>query len=326
MRWIVHKVATDGTCFFRAVLQALRYPDRIPRSQIEQEIHELKRKIHRHVCEQNAGRYYNVFLQPAVLNSTAVKKVVGEKAKKVTPKSRGEEAENLSMAAYCAPDSRLFRTDFYAGYLEGIAAARALGITIVVHDKRGDAAQDDKIYRPDGVSSKTIHLLYNGYNHYEWLEKPSSASKNIPTTWNAHNNTASVYWWEDESQNAVSLTPSSSVKASSSVGSSSPAAVNKPFYNNRQANYIARRYFSTLGLRPSNDAMIRNELRATPFNNNHRQFLRNHGYDAAANNSNALVLAHMVRAMHVNRASRKLANSWLQQPATKRMARGVSFN
>lgn len=101
--------------------------------------------------------------------------------------------------------------------------------------------------------------------------------------------------------------------------SARPSARPPPAAKSEQAEGIAKKYLSTLGLHKSLLRHARAQLRATPFDN-HRQFLKNHGYDNAATNANALVLAHMVRAQHEHRAFQKLATR--RRPSERAAAGG----
>lgn len=264
--YILHEVPRNGTCFFRSVLEAVHYPERV--RNINQTILELKRNIQEYVCGNGIGNYINFFAVDTTRSAAG---------------SAHRAADAVTSEVYCSRTSPLFKQTFYAGNIEVDAAAKVLGITIVVHDDRGNGARNAKTHHPKrGVTPlKTVHLFYNNGNHYDWLEKiPSSSSSSASSM----------------------LISNSNSNSNSSVSSSTKRHTR----SNTQANTITRRYLTTLGLQESMLPAIREQLRTTSFGNNHRQFLRNHNYNSAANNSNSLVLAHMVRAHHQHLANRKM--------------------
>ena len=262
MRWILHPVPTDGRCMFRSVVEAFNHPRALGQTATLDAVEALKVGIQRHMCNDPAT--FKNFFAPNTGQRGHYQRM----------------ADSVSFEAYCSRSSPLFGNDFYGGNLELRAAAEVMKITIVAHNDSGGYTQTFTPTR--GRSIKTIHLLSNGSNHYDWLEEhldsPSESSSNTV-------------------QNFVSPSASPSVSMSRSRSPSVPRS---------QANAITGRYLTTMGLENSMLPTIREELRATPFGNNHNQFLKNHGYNNAAKDANSLVLAHMVRANHAQRAERKL--------------------
>ena len=124
----------------------------------------------------------------------------------------------------------------------------------------------DRAYYPSSHPEKEIHLMYNGTNHYNWLSRASTS------------------------------------RASSSSSRSSYESVGQQHLH--QANHISGNYLRNLGLPASELPAIRNHFRSLPFNHP-GQFLRNHGYDAAARHADARILAHMVMARHAHRHHEK---------------------
>lgn len=257
MRWILHPVRPDGRCMFRSVVEAFNHPRVLGDTAALDAVEALKVRIQRHMCHDTPGNFVNFFAP-----NNAGHRRGGQQ----------QRADAVSFGAYCSRSSPLFGNDFYGGNLELRAAAEVMKITIVAHSE----GYTQTFTPTRGRSIKTIHLQYNGSNHYDWLEEqlhsPSESSTNT---------------FQPFGSPSVSRSMSPSVSGS-------------------QANAITGRYLTTMGLENSMLPIIREELRATPFGNNHGQFLKNHGYNNAAKDSNSLVLAHMVRANHAQRAERKL--------------------
>ena len=277
MRWILHPVPTDGVCMFRSVVEAFNHPRVLGQTATLDAVEALKVGIQRHMCHDPAT--FKNFFAPNTGQRGHYQRM----------------ADSVSFEAYCSRSSPLFDEKFYGGNLELRAAAEVMKITIVAHNDSGGYTQTFTPTR--GRPIKTIHLRYNGSNHYDWLEEQLDSPSESSSTSTVQNFVS------------PSVSPSVSMSRSRSPSVSMSRSVSpsvSPSVPRSQANAITGRYLTTMGLENSMLPIIREELRATPFGNNHNQFLKNHGYNNAAKDANSLVLAHMVRANHAQRAERKL--------------------
>lgn len=274
-----HKVLGDGTCMFRSLFAAFHHPQPVTESETVQGVRWLKTEVQKYICHHRAS-FQHFF-------------GYGDRSGQGGRFGRSAEAaaNSVSIADYCKRASPLFQKNFYGGHPELVAAANVLRAVIAVHHSSG-RAYDTTIY-PSVQPVKEIHLKYSGRNHYDWLEKTQRLGMLTRLARVGRKVTAIA---------APAARPKAPVQRPK-------APVQRPRPVTRsvtQAEGITKKYLSTLGLHESLLKNARAQLRATPFGNNHRQFLRNHGYDHAAGHANALVLAHMVRAQHEHRAFQKL--------------------
>lgn len=287
-----HKVPGDGTCMFRSLFAAFHQPQPVTERETVQGVRWLKTEVQKYICHHRAA--FQHFFGYGAGRGTA-----------------SAAANSVSIADYCKRNSPLFDRNFYGGHPELVAAANVLRAVIAVHHSSG-RAYDTTIY-PTTQPVKEIHLKYSGRNHYDWLEKTQRSMLLTRIFRKAVDEDGSMFGAARGSRTRrgrprATSAPSKATraKAATATQAKTRSATRAKTRSVTQAENITRAYLSTVGLPKSLLPNARAQLGVTPFGNDHRQFLKNHGYDHAAGHADALVLAHMVRAQHEHRAFEKL--------------------
>ena len=294
-----HKVPGDGTCMFRSLFAAFHHPQPVTEREVVEGVRWLKTEVQKYICHHRAAFQHFFGFAPGA---------GGRFGGRFNGRSGEAAANSVSIADYCKRTSPLFNKNFYGGHPELVAAANVLRAAIAVHHS-GGRAYDATIY-PSTQPVKDIHLQYSGRNHYDWLEKTQRPGMLTRL------GRAAVFGSRTTTRRAPAAKPAAAKPAAAAAKLATRSVT-------KQAEGISRAYLSTLGLHQSILKNARAQLGATPFEN-HRQFLKNHGYDHAAGHANALILAHMVRAQHEHRAFQKLMTSAprrsLRSPRSQRSA------
>ena len=289
---------------FRSLFAAFHHPQPVTEREVVEGVRWLKTEVQKYICHHRAAFQHFFGFAPGA---------GGRFGGRFGGRTAEAAANSVSIADYCKRTSPLFNKNFYGGHPELVAAANVLRAAIAVHHSSG-RAYDATIY-PSTQPVKEIHLKYSGRNHYDWLEKTQRPGMLTRLGRAARAGRAAAFGSRTTTRSrtaAAKLAAKPAATRRTAAAAKPAAAAAKPATRSSvaQAEGISRAYLSTLGLHQSILKNARAQLGATPFENgNHRQFLKNHGYDHAAGHANALILAHMVRAQHEHRAFQKLMTS-----------------
>jgi hypothetical protein len=289
---------------FRSLFAAFHHPQPVTESETLQGVRWLKTEVQKYICHHRASFQHFFGFSGAAAGGQQPARFGRFGGFGRSPEAA---ANSVSINDYCRRASPLFQKNFYGGHPELVAAANVLRAVIAVHHSNG-RAYDTTIY-PSTQPVKEIHLKYSGRNHYDWLEKTQSTLlMRAMRSRGSRGSRGAV-----GARGALGALGALFTRRKSAAPAA--PAVKPRTRAQTQARNIAKKYLSTLGLNRSLETNARAQLKATPFSNgNHRQFLRNHGYDHAAGHADALILAHMVRAQHEHRAFEKLMTSTKRQP------------